>query len=124
MNPEFVENAAVDSFVDGIRDWKVQSLVRMHSCKNITAALVCALKVEAPKVCCRARGNDGWYGQYCHVCTYVLLVMAVFSWKPHLVDTNCVYDPGGLYMYHVWTDRTMTKMVNFVSTYVVRAVHE
>ncbi len=47
MNPEFVESTAVDSFIDGIWDWEVQSLVRVHSCKNIAAALVYALEVEA-----------------------------------------------------------------------------
>ncbi len=47
MNPEFVESAVVDSLVDGIRNWKVQSLVCMHSYKNITATLTYALEVEA-----------------------------------------------------------------------------
>ncbi len=53
MNPEFVENAAVQSFVDGIRDWEVQSLVRMHSCKNISAALANALEVEVARTASR-----------------------------------------------------------------------
>ncbi len=34
-------------FVDGIWDWEGQSLVCMHSCENITAALAYVLKVEA-----------------------------------------------------------------------------
>ncbi len=38
--------AAVERFVDGIRDWEVQSLVCMHSCKNTTAALTYALEAE------------------------------------------------------------------------------
>ncbi len=42
MDPEFVESAAVDSFVDEIRNWEMQSLVCM---KNITAAL----EVEASR---------------------------------------------------------------------------
>ncbi len=42
MGQEFVESARVDSVVDGIRDWEVQLLVYIHSCKNITAALAYA----------------------------------------------------------------------------------
>ncbi len=47
--PEFVERAAVDSFIDGIWDWEVQSLVRIHSYKNITAALAYVLEIETAK---------------------------------------------------------------------------
>ncbi len=46
MDPEFVESAAVDSFVDGISDWEVQSLIRMRSCKNTTAALAMHWKLK------------------------------------------------------------------------------
>ncbi len=49
MDPEFVESATVDSFVDGFRDWEVQLLVRMHFCQNITTALAYALEVEAAR---------------------------------------------------------------------------
>ncbi len=38
-----------DSFVKGIRDWEVQLLVCMHSCKNIITALAYALEVEAAR---------------------------------------------------------------------------
>ncbi len=56
MDPEFVESAAVNSLRDRIRDWEVQSLVHMHSRKNITAALAYALKVEtARRASCRSR---------------------------------------------------------------------
>ncbi len=41
---DFVESAAVDSFVGGIQDWEVQLLVFVHYCENITAALSYALK--------------------------------------------------------------------------------
>ncbi len=46
MDPEFVDSVAVDSFVDGIRDWEMLLLVRRPSWKNITAALASALEVE------------------------------------------------------------------------------
>ncbi len=46
MDPKFVESAAVVSFGGEIQDWQVQSLARMHSCKNITAALTYALEIE------------------------------------------------------------------------------
>ncbi len=49
INLEFVESTAVESFVDGIWDWEVQSLVHMHSSKNITTALAFALEVEAAR---------------------------------------------------------------------------
>ncbi len=49
IDPEFVESVAVDSIVDGIQDWEMQSLVQMHSCKNITATLAYALEVETAK---------------------------------------------------------------------------
>ncbi len=58
MDPEFVESASVDSFVDGNWDWEVQSLVRIHSCQNITVALACALEVEAAR---RASCQPEWY---------------------------------------------------------------
>ncbi len=47
MDPVFVKSATVDSFVDGIQGWEVQSLVRMCSCKNINAALAYAVEVVA-----------------------------------------------------------------------------
>ncbi len=46
---EFGESAAANSFVDGICDWKVQSLVRTPSCRNIAAALAYALEVEVAR---------------------------------------------------------------------------
>ncbi len=49
MDQECVEGAAVDSFVDGIRNWEVQLLVRMHCSKTITAALAYALEVETAR---------------------------------------------------------------------------
>ncbi len=46
--PELM-GAIVDSFVDGICDWKVQSLVCMHSCKNTTTAPAYVLEIEVAR---------------------------------------------------------------------------
>ncbi len=40
MDPESVESAAVEIFVDSMHDWEMQSLDRIHSCKSITAVEV------------------------------------------------------------------------------------
>ncbi len=44
-----MESAAVDSFIDGIHGWNIQSLVRMHSYKNTTDRLSFALEVKAER---------------------------------------------------------------------------
>ncbi len=62
MDLEFVDSATVDSFVNGIRDFEAQSLIRMHSCKNITAASDYALEVEAAR---RASRRSAVIHQFC-----------------------------------------------------------
>lgn len=44
-----IEQAELDTFVDGIFDWEVQSKVRISRCRTIKEALSFVLKVEAAR---------------------------------------------------------------------------